>query len=119
MATAKPYFVLDGYDFVAYPNRNSIPFQDFYDIPEADTVIGGSPRYEGNPTFFKALIGLGWLNTDKKDWLKPGLTWAQVMQSAIGSKDSSERYTLTVLADFATLVSVTNMPSSKFSDLAR
>ncbi|KAL8723619.1 MAG: hypothetical protein Q9181_007247 [Wetmoreana brouardii] len=49
MGVAKPYFVLDGYNFVAYPNRNSLPFQEFYGIPEADTVIRGSLRYKGNP----------------------------------------------------------------------
>ncbi|KAL8743591.1 MAG: hypothetical protein Q9184_008093, partial [Pyrenodesmia sp. 2 TL-2023] len=42
MGVAKPYFVMDGYDFVAYPNRNSLPFQEFYAIPEAETVIRGS-----------------------------------------------------------------------------
>ena len=90
MNVSKPYFVLDGYDFVAYPNRNSIPFQEFYGIPEAETVIRGSLRYEGNPAFVKALIDLGWLDTQAKDWLKPGLTWAQIMQKAVSSKDLSE-----------------------------
>lgn len=85
MASAKTYFVLDGYNFVAYPNRNFLPYQDFYDIPEADTVVRGSLGYEGNPTFVKALIDLGWLDTENKVWLRPGLTWAQVMQKAIGS----------------------------------
>lgn len=90
MGVAKPYFVLDGYEFVAYPNRNSLPFQEFYGIPEADTVIRGSLRYEGNPAFVKALIDLGWLDTQPKDWLKPGITWAEVLQRATGAKDPSE-----------------------------
>lgn len=54
MSTAKPYFVVERYDFVAYPNRNSVPFREFYKIPEAETVIRGSLRYEGNPAFIKA-----------------------------------------------------------------
>lgn len=33
MATSKPYYVMKGYDFVAYSNRNSIPFREFYNIP--------------------------------------------------------------------------------------
>lgn len=90
MSVAKPYFVKEGYEFVAYPNRDSIPFREFYGIPEADTVIRGSLRYEGNPTFIKALIDLGWLNTEQKEWLKPGLTWAQVMQKATNAKGSDE-----------------------------
>lgn len=91
MGVAKPYFVTDGYDFVAYPNRNAVPFRGFYNIPEAETVIRGSLRYAGNPAFIKALIDLGWLDTEKKDWLVPGMTWAQIMAKAIGAKDSSER----------------------------
>jgi len=51
MATAAPYYVMDGYDFVAYLNRNSIPFREFYNILEAYTVIRGSLRYKGNPAF--------------------------------------------------------------------
>ena len=91
MSVAKPYFVLDGYNFVAYPNRNSIPFRDFYDIAEADTFIRGSLRYEGNPAFVKALIDLGWLDPQSRDWLRPGMTWAHIMQRAIKCVDASER----------------------------
>ena len=85
MGIAKPYHVLDGYNFVAYPNRISIPFRDFYGIPEAETVIRGSLRYEGNPALVKALMDLGWLNAEHKGWLTPGMTWAQITQEAIGA----------------------------------
>ena len=90
MGVSKPYFVLDGYNFVAYPNRNSVPFQEFYAIPEAETVVRGSLRYDGNPTFVKALIDLGWLDTQEKAWLKSDMNWAQVLQKAIGAKSASE-----------------------------
>ncbi|KAL8766713.1 MAG: hypothetical protein Q9209_006582 [Squamulea sp. 1 TL-2023] len=90
LGIAQPYYVKEGYDFVAYPNRNSIPFRKFYAIPEADTVIRGSLRYKGNPAFVKALIDLGWLDTEPKDWLEPGLTWAEVLQIAIGAETSTE-----------------------------
>ena len=83
MASAKPYYVMDGYDFVAYPNRNSVSFREFYNIPEAHTVIRGSLRYEGNPEFVQALANLGWLEQDKKDWLKDGMTWIEIQQKAI------------------------------------
>ncbi|KAL8946661.1 MAG: hypothetical protein Q9222_006971 [Ikaeria aurantiellina] len=90
MGVARPYFVLDGYEVVAYPNRNSVPFQQYYGIPEADTVVRGSLRYEGNPAFVKALIDIGWLDTNTKNWLKAGLTWAEVLQKAIGANSSNE-----------------------------
>ena len=92
MGAAAPYFVLEGYNFVAYPNRNSMPFKDFYNIPEAETVIPGSLRYEGNPAFVKALIDLVWLDPEPKEWLKPGLAWAEATQRAIKSSSSIERY---------------------------
>ena len=92
MSTAKPYFVMDGYNFVAYPNRNSVPFRDFYQIPEADTVVRGSLRYEGNPAFIKAFADAGWLDATEQEWLNTGLTWAQIAQRVTGATDTSERY---------------------------
>lgn len=91
MAAAKPYCVTDGYSFVAYPNRNSVPFKEFYNIPEAETVIRGSLRYKGNPEFIKALADIGWLDTEEKSWLNASLTWAQIHQKITGASDTSER----------------------------
>lgn len=54
---------MDGYDFVAYANSNSIPFKEFYKIPEARTVVRGSLRYDENPKFIKAFTDIGWLDT--------------------------------------------------------
>ncbi|KAK8017750.1 saccharopine dehydrogenase [Apiospora rasikravindrae] len=92
MAAAEPYYVLDGYSFVAYPNRNSAPFREFYQIPEAHTVIRGSMRYEGNPAMVKALIDLGWLGTEPRAWLAPGtaITWAQIQQKVSSAEPDSE-----------------------------
>ncbi|KAJ3530605.1 hypothetical protein NM208_g9252 [Fusarium decemcellulare] len=90
MDEARPYHVLDGYSFVAYPNRNSVPFREFYQIPEAHTVIRGSLRYQGNPALVKALIRLGWIDTEPKPWLKQGITWAQIQQQVTGAKSPSE-----------------------------
>ena len=71
--------------------RDSSPFSEFYNIPEAQTVVRGTLRYQGFPEFVKAFVKLGWLNPEKKDWLSENLTWAQVMQKAIGASDASER----------------------------
>ena len=94
MNAARPYYITPAFAFVAYPNRNSVPFREFYNIPEAETVIRGTLRYQGFPEFVKALVALGWLNLEKKEWLKDGLTWAQIMQQAIGASDASERCVL-------------------------
>jgi spermidine synthase / saccharopine dehydrogenase (NADP+, L-glutamate-forming) len=90
MNEAKPYYISPAFAFVAYPNRDSTPFREFYNIPEAETVIRGTLRYQGFPEFIKALVALGWLDATEKDWLKEGLTWAEVMQKAIGANDAQE-----------------------------
>ncbi|GKT45065.1 saccharopine dehydrogenase [NADP(+), L-glutamate-forming] [Colletotrichum spaethianum] len=98
MAQATPYYVADGYSFVAYPNRNSVPFREFYNIPEAETVVRGSLRYEGNPSFVAALITLGWLNTQSRAWLEKesgGLTLREVFGRTISSHGSDEESLIT------------------------
>ncbi|PQE32642.1 Saccharopine dehydrogenase protein [Rutstroemia sp. NJR-2017a WRK4] len=90
MSIAEPYHVMDGYSFVAYPNRDSVPFKEFYNIPEAETVIRGSLRYKGNPEFIQALAGIGWLDAEEKEWLKEGITWAEIQQKIVGSRSSDE-----------------------------
>ena len=92
MGYAKPYYISPAFAFTAYPNRDSTPFKEFYDIPEAETLIRGTLRYQGFPEFIKALVQLGWLETSEKVWLKEGLTWAQVMQNTLGTNDANERY---------------------------
>lgn len=90
MAKAIPHYVMDGYSFVAYPNRDSLPFREFYQIPEAHTAIRGSLRYSGNPSMVKALIDLGWLDSEPKDWLTSSITWAQIQQKATGAASAAE-----------------------------
>jgi len=90
MSTAQPYFISPAFAFVAYPNRDSVPFKEWYNIPEAETVVRGTLRYQGFPEFIKALVGLGWLDAGEKSWLKEGLTWAEVMQKTIGANAATE-----------------------------
>ena len=91
MRAAQPYFISPEFAFVAYPNRNSVPFREFYGIPEAETVVRGTLRYQGVPEFIKTLVDLGWLDETPKEWLTDKLTWAEVMQKAIGASDAKER----------------------------
>ncbi|KAL9613490.1 MAG: hypothetical protein Q9167_001986 [Letrouitia subvulpina] len=101
MAKAKPYYAMEGYDFVAYPNRDSVPFREFYNIPEAHTVIRGSLRYDGNPAFVQALANLGWLKPEKKDWLKDGMTWAEVQQRALAAPATDENSLISRIKELA------------------
>jgi saccharopine dehydrogenase-like NADP-dependent oxidoreductase len=88
------YFISPAFAFVAYPNRDSIPFKEFYNIPEAETVVRGTLRYQGFPEFIKTLVQLGWLATAKKEWLKEGLMWAEVTQKVTGANEATEGYVL-------------------------
>ncbi|KAI0047400.1 saccharopine dehydrogenase [Auriscalpium vulgare] len=90
MGYAKPYYISPAFAFVAYPNRNSAPFREFYNIPEAETVVRGTLRYQGFPEFIEALVQLGFLDAETKEWLQEGLTWAEVTQKAIAANDASE-----------------------------
>ena len=78
--------------FVAYPNRDSTPFRDFYNIPEAETVLRGTLRCQGFPAFIQALVALGYLDASQKEWLVARITRAEATQKAIGAVDATEEY---------------------------
>ncbi|KAG5644355.1 hypothetical protein DXG03_008652 [Asterophora parasitica] len=90
MAHAAPYYISPAFAFVAYPNRDSTPFSEWYNIPEAETVVRGTLRYQGFPEFIGALVKLGWLDQTEKEWIVDSLTWAEVTQKAIGAADAEE-----------------------------
>lgn len=93
MATAKPYFIYPGFAFVAYPNRDSTPYRERYNIPEAQTVIRGTLRYQGFPEFVKVLVDIGFLSDEEQSFLKPSdkpITWAEATQKIIGATSSKE-----------------------------
>ncbi|KAH7122556.1 Saccharopine dehydrogenase [Dendryphion nanum] len=92
MAEAKPYFIYPGYAFVAYPNRDSTPYNKRYNIPEAQTIIRGTLRYQGFPEYIKALVDIGFLSDESKDFLKEGekRTWKEATAKIIGAESDKE-----------------------------
>ncbi|GAA6060401.1 hypothetical protein JCM10212_004654 [Sporobolomyces blumeae] len=93
MAHAKPYYINPAFAFVAYPNRDSTPFREHYQIPEAETVVRGTLRYQGFPEFIKALVDIGFLNESPVDFLakgSQGLPWAEVTAKALGAQSTDE-----------------------------
>lgn len=85
MASAKPYFIYPGFNFVAYPNRDSTPYRERYNIPEAQTVIRGTLRYQGFPQFIKVLVDTGFLSEDKQEFLNKPITWAEATQKILAA----------------------------------
>ncbi|KAF2181813.1 saccharopine dehydrogenase-like protein [Zopfia rhizophila CBS 207.26] len=92
MGTAKPYFIYPGYAFVAYPNRDSTPYRERYSIPEAQTIIRGTLRYQGFPEFVKCLVDIGFLSEEPKDFLKEGssLTWKDATSKIVQATSNKE-----------------------------
>lgn len=90
MDSAKPYFIYPGFAFVAYGNRDSTPFRERYNIPEAQTLVRGTLRYQGFPEFIKVLVDIGFLSEDKYDFLEKAMPWAEATAKIIGATSHSE-----------------------------
>lgn len=90
MGAAKPYYIYPGYAFVAYPNRDSTPYKERYNIPEAKTIIRGTLRYQGFPEFIKTLVETGFLTETPVDVLSKPLSWKEATKAIVGASSSSE-----------------------------
>ncbi|KID95836.1 saccharopine dehydrogenase, partial [Metarhizium majus ARSEF 297] len=85
MGTAKPYFIMPGFAFVAYPNRDSTPYAQRYNIPEAQTIIRGTLRYAGFPQFIRCLVQVGFLEETPIKALESPITWREATQAVLGT----------------------------------
>ncbi|KAK7205765.1 saccharopine dehydrogenase [Myxozyma melibiosi] len=90
MKSAKPYFIYPGYAFLAYGNRDSTIYKDLYKIPEAETVIRGTLRYQGFTDFTLVLVDLGMLDDTEKEFLKSPIPWKEAFAKLIGAASTSE-----------------------------
>ncbi|OOF98117.1 hypothetical protein ASPCADRAFT_205376 [Aspergillus carbonarius ITEM 5010] len=91
MATAKPYFIYPGFAFVAYPNRDSCPYRERYDIPEAQTVVRGTLRYQGFPEMIKVLVDIGFLSDEGREFLNGPIAWKDATKQILGATSSDEK----------------------------
>ena len=98
MQHAKPYYISPAFAYVAYPNRDSTGFRQWYHIDgegEGETVVRGTLRYQGFPEFIAALVQLGYLDEEEKAWLKEAAEqkWslAKVTQKLLNAPDDKER----------------------------
>ncbi|EOO01411.1 putative saccharopine dehydrogenase protein [Phaeoacremonium minimum UCRPA7] len=105
MAVAKPYFIYPGYAFVAYPNRDSTPYKQRYNIPEAETVVRGTLRYQGFPQFIKVLVDIGFLSDAATETLTQPITWAEATKQVIGAPSTSVEDLKKTILDKATFES--------------
>ncbi|GKZ29480.1 saccharopine dehydrogenase [NADP(+), L-glutamate-forming] [Aspergillus brasiliensis] len=91
MATAKPYFIYPGFAFVAYPNRDSCPYRERYSIPEAQTVVRGTLRYQGFPEMIKVLVDIGFLSDEGSEFLNSPIAWKEATKQILGATSSAEK----------------------------
>jgi len=94
MSSAAPYFIYPGFSFYAYANRDSTGYKELYNIPEAETVLRGTLRYQGFTQFVKALVDIGMLSDEPKEFLAPGskIPWKDALAKILGSSSSNEEY---------------------------
>lgn len=102
MATAQPYFIYPGFAFVAYPNRDSTTYKELYNIPEAETVIRGTLRFQGFPEFIKVFVDLGFLKEAEHPAFKTALPWKEAFAQLIGATSSSEKDLVAKISELAT-----------------
>lgn len=102
MATAKPYFIYPGFAFVAYPNRDSTTYKKLYNIPEAETVVRGTLRFQGFPEFIKVLVDLGFLKETEHSAFKAASAWKDAFAALIGAGSSSEKDLIAKIDQLAT-----------------
>lgn len=76
-------------DFEAYPNRDSLPYIDLYNIPETETMYRGTLRNLGWCDVMQKLNQLGYLSLDEDPSL-PGKTFRQVMAERIAKPDTAD-----------------------------
>ncbi|KAM0285989.1 hypothetical protein ACHAQH_001178 [Verticillium albo-atrum] len=89
MGTAKPYFIYPGYAFVAYPNRDSTPYKERYNIPEAETIIRGTLRYQGFPQFIRVLVEIGFLDDTAQEALAKDQPWKEATKTIVAASSSN------------------------------
>ncbi len=73
--------------FESYPNGNSLPYIETYQIPETQTLLRGTYRYPGWCNTWVAIKKLGLLDETEKDF--GGLTYADLTASLVNGKKES------------------------------
>ncbi|KAJ5679365.1 hypothetical protein N7462_007609 [Penicillium macrosclerotiorum] len=110
MSTAKPIFIYPGFAFVGYPNRDSTPFRERYGIPEAQTVLRGTLRFQGFPEMIKVLVDIGFLKDEPNPVFDSAISWKEATRQVLGATSSSDK-------DLAWAVqSKTNFPNNDERD---
>jgi len=76
-------------EFQGYPNRDSMPYAEYYGIDPTQTMFRGTLRNPHWCALMKQIARLGWLRTEELDELD-GMTFADLTALLVGTGDSSD-----------------------------
>ncbi|WVW85363.1 spermidine synthase [Kwoniella bestiolae CBS 10118] len=87
MSSAKPYYFTPAYNLVAYPNRDSSTFKEFYGLKDVENLVRGTMRYAGFCEVITAWKEMGLLDDTPRDDLAKDaapVTWLEVIAKSVG-----------------------------------
>jgi len=73
----------------AYPNRNSVPYKEIYQIQDTKTMFRGTLRYPGWCVTMKKIVEIGLLD-DEKEFDLSGKTYGEFMGELIQADKNSD-----------------------------
>ncbi|ORX67545.1 Saccharopine dehydrogenase [Linderina pennispora] len=92
MDSARPIYIYPAFAVVGYGNRDSSHYRQRYNIPEAETCVRGTLRYQGFPEFAKTLVNMGFLDDAPQEFLSASssepLPWNKVTQQLLGPRST-------------------------------
>ena len=94
MNVARPFHNDSNLDLVSYPNRDATTYRDRYGIPEAETVIRSTVRYERFLLIVQALTDVGFLEDQHLQELNASnkrISWRDLTCIVTNVKSSKER----------------------------
>ena len=87
LLSAERVNITPGFAFEGLPNRDSLKYRDLYGIPEAQTMMRGTLRYEGFSALLHQFKGLGLLSQKPVD----SVSWIQYIKSTLGVSEISPK----------------------------
>ena len=74
----------------AYPNRDSLGYQELYGLQHARTMFRGTLRYPGWGRTLRAMGQLGLLDSTEREDLAGATIWARLLAGLMGTADTAD-----------------------------
>jgi len=75
-------------DFEGYPNRNSLPYIELYNIQSTKTMLRGTLRNLGWCETMKKMVDLGLLDEEEKEWA--GMRYRDFLRTLVDSREEED-----------------------------